>query len=167
MSPAGGRLAHLYVSGWRNTDTYTDGYSYSDGDSYTNAENCANTEASSHTSAETVVVYRYSKALSRSATTRCRMISVPLRTFALICPCTLPRQLAVGIDIASQESSRNSQNSVDTFSPIQVQEVPLLEPREMTTPETALIRLTACRRQHHSPQTSSNEKEIRFTIRIL
>jgi len=61
------------VSGWWNTDTYTDGHSNGHGYSYINAptdayaEVCANPKTSSHTSAKTVRVI-FNQRLSRSAT---------------------------------------------------------------------------------------------------
>ena len=66
--PAGGRLAHLHLPGWRNTYPYTHGHSntysnahrYSDGHSYSysnaRTQDCADTEASSDSAAPTVVL---------------------------------------------------------------------------------------------------------------
>jgi len=71
---ADGRLAHVYVSRWWNTDTYTHCYSDGNSDSYINSPTDAypkvraNAKTSSHTSAETVVRSSLKQTVWRSAT---------------------------------------------------------------------------------------------------
>ena len=103
------------MSWWRNTDTYTDGYgntycySYSNGETYTYAENCANTEASSDAAAETVVVF----AKAKHYRDRRRAMGDRSRS---------PLPLPVHAAASRQTVAGMSQNSVDTFLRIQVQE---------------------------------------------
>ena len=67
------------------------------------------------------------------------------------------------------QSQEMSQNSVDTRLRIQIQRAfHCWNLGKLTTPgKTTSLRLKACRRKHHSAHTPSNEKEIRFPIRIL
>jgi hypothetical protein len=161
------------VSWWWNTYADTDSYSYSygygysdsDGYDYTDAQTDAyaevraNTETSSYTPAKTVAVFAKAK-LSWSAKSGERLFTTAHRYH-----CIAMRRRVTLFGLAHEaRRGKSIRISVDTLVPPQIEGRSTSATWEKCNPgASTLIRFHAY--QHY--QESSDEKEIRFSIRLL